>query len=725
MPLSASPERDLLSLPETRNLSLSGFLGARLAANREGRLLVFPSDEMLLAGFQKRPGEQVWIGEHLGKWLHAAGLAMAARPDDAALAARFLRLARALLETQLPDGYLGTYLDSERWTEWDVWTHKYVLLGLLEYEKETGDPRALAACRAIGDLLVSVFGEGRRDIIAAGTHQGLAATSALEPMTLLYRRIGDERYRRFCDYLIARAEQHTGLCSIPEETGGVAGVGNGKAYEIMSNYVGLVEHWRGTGDPRALVAAKAAQASLARDYRFLTGAIDAHEHFSVPRTLVPTGRCTETCVQVTWEQLNGQLLRATGAARYADELHRHVYNHLLAAQHPDGAKWCYFTPLEGRRPYVREMNCCGSSGVRGVELARSFFVMRARDGLAVNFYETSEYRAEVGGAPVTLRQETDYPWQGAVRIGVLVERPVEFTLRLLIPFFAERATLDGEILRAGPGEYAELTRLWSGSSELELRFPMPVVAHHQQGRVALSRGPLFFACDAADHPGLDLSQCRPDVARLAECVFDPAGRRLRVPAQGGGTLLYRPLAEAGTTGQLTSLWMPVAPAILARPELTRAFTPPYGEWASRAGRMRHSFVDGEAGTYWTTDDGGEAEEDWFAVHFALPTRIVGVRFHHGRLTEAGGWWVVGEGERPALPVVEAQTEPGGPWRRVATLPYPPTTDASPGGVRSYAAYAARFDPVEVVAVRVVGRPARGSRPDGNYVSCGELEVLLR
>ncbi len=59
----------------------------------------------------------------------------------------------------------------------------------------------------------------------------------------------------------------------------------------------------------------------------------------------------ETCVTTTWIQLNWQLLRLTGEAKYGDEIERAYYNHFAGAQLPDGSKWCYYTPLEGTKPY--------------------------------------------------------------------------------------------------------------------------------------------------------------------------------------------------------------------------------------------------------------------------------------------------------------------------------------------------------------------------------------
>src|SRR3954468_2530844 len=50
---------------------IEGMLGERLSANLEGRLL-HVDEPRLLRGFEQPPGEQAWIGEHIGKYLDAA-----------------------------------------------------------------------------------------------------------------------------------------------------------------------------------------------------------------------------------------------------------------------------------------------------------------------------------------------------------------------------------------------------------------------------------------------------------------------------------------------------------------------------------------------------------------------------------------------------------------------------------------------------------------------------
>ena len=53
----------------------------------------------------------------------------------------------------------------------------------------------------MADLLIATF-PGKKSILAAGTHVGMAATSVLEPVVLLYRFTGDKRYLEFAKYIV-------------------------------------------------------------------------------------------------------------------------------------------------------------------------------------------------------------------------------------------------------------------------------------------------------------------------------------------------------------------------------------------------------------------------------------------------------------------------------------------------------------------------------------------
>ncbi|MEP7339411.1 MAG: beta-L-arabinofuranosidase domain-containing protein, partial [Acidobacteriota bacterium] len=125
---------DRFSPAEPGAVQLQGFLGERCQKNERARLLTKNEDD-LLGGFQHRPGKQAWVGEHVGKWLHAATLAWL-YTKDAQLKTKLDRIATELIATQQADGYLGTYANGAHWAmgkeqQWDVWVHKYDLLGLV------------------------------------------------------------------------------------------------------------------------------------------------------------------------------------------------------------------------------------------------------------------------------------------------------------------------------------------------------------------------------------------------------------------------------------------------------------------------------------------------------------------------------------------------------------------------------------------------------------------
>jgi len=208
--------------------------------------------DRLLEGYRKRPGRQSWDGEHVGKWLHAATLAWV-NTGDPLLRQKLDVVAAELVKCQLPDGYLGTYLDKDRWTEWDVWAHKYNLIGLTTYMRYTGNQAPMPACRRMADLLCRTFGDqpGQRDIITAGFHKGMAPTSVLEPMVLLYRMTGEPRYLDFCKYILRAWEHPNGpkIVSTLLTAKRVDKVGNAKAYEMLSCLNGALEYHRTVGEP--------------------------------------------------------------------------------------------------------------------------------------------------------------------------------------------------------------------------------------------------------------------------------------------------------------------------------------------------------------------------------------------------------------------------------------------------------------------------------------------
>jgi DUF1680 family protein len=734
---------------------LAGWVGQRIAVNESNRLVKLDPDR-LLEGYRKRPGRQSWDGEHIGKWLHAATLAWV-NTGDAALRQKLDHTVAELIKCQLPDGYLGTYLEKDRWTEWDVWAHKYNLLGLLTYMRYTGNTEPLSACRRMGDLLCDTFGDapGKRDIIKAGHHMGMAPGSVLEPMVLLYRRTGQPRYLDFCQYILRAWEQPNGakIISTLRTAKRVDKVGNGKAYEMLSCLNGVLEYYRTVGDPKFLEACVNAWQDIVANRLYVTGAASYGEMFRDDFDFPNVANVGETCVTVTWIQFNAQLLRLTGEARFAEQLEHVILNQLLGAQSCDGAAWGYYVQMEGKKPYSSTLDghCCLSSGPRGVALIPTFAVSTDADGVVVNLYDAGTAKLELRDhTAVQVTTETSFPADGRIRISVAPSAKKSFALKLRIPAWCQRATLrlNGEILDAEPGRdgYVALTRKWSQSDKVELDLKMePRVVigdHRNKGKVAVLYGPLVLAADEAllgegAHSLSAVAPAGPDLRSLrvasepapANLASWPGAKVFRVNAiarrptgtiKAGAPLRIRliPFADAGGTGTGYKVWLPLGVVAVNGNVLLEGM-----ERRSRLGNQGGSINDDDAQSFVVTFGNKHAAEDWYAVTLEEPVSISRVVFIHGKTFHDGGWFDASAGK----PRIQAKATSNGEWETIGELKdYPATSATDPAGLQAGERFTCQLPtPKKAIAIRVLGKPACGDDPKRAFSSCAELQAFER
>jgi len=560
------------------DIHLEGWLGERVMKNESVRL-VNVDVEPLLAGYRRKPGVHPWIGEHIVKWMHAATLAWAYTGDEA-LRRKLDYAAAELVKAQEPDGYLGTYTPDKRFglfkeADWDVWSHKYCLLGLLTYYQYTGDAASLAAARKAGDLLISTFGPGKKSINSAGTHVGMAATSVLEPMVLLYRCTADVRYLDFARYITQAWREPKGAKIIDAllTAKQVNKTANAKAYEMLSNLVGLCELARATGDRSLLDPVVNAWEDIVARRLYITGSASSHEHFQDDYHLPndPKANVGETCVTTTWIQLNAQLLRLTGSARYANEPERSFYNHLAAAQRPDGAQWCYYTSLEGAKPYGPGINCCVSSGPRGMALVpQQLYLVTRADGdsaqtVLVSTFESSRVTATLDGKSVSIEQKSDFPRSGHSTLTVHTARPARFALAIRAPTWARPLSIGFK--NAKPemrdGWMTIPAREWNDGERVEVSFVMAgsyvAGTHENAGTAALMWGPFVLAFDQSQNGGEAPSSvslapdAKPRLVKGNGLTFETSVRSTAQPAPHPA--IFVPFADAGSSGGHYQVWL--------------------------------------------------------------------------------------------------------------------------------------------------------------------------
>jgi DUF1680 family protein len=494
----------------------NGLLNSHVLINMEQRLLKIDS-ALLLSGFVHRPGAQTWIGEHMGKFLFSATNTYRYTSDER-IKALMDDMLHKYIATQLPDGYLGTYLPKDYWSSWDVWAHKYAIIGLLSYYSVTGYEPALETAKKAADLICRTFGEepGKLDLNKSGSQAGMASGSILEPMIDLYRYTGDEKYFQFAKYIIRNWEAATGpkIVSSLEQYGKVTKVGNAKAYEMMSCIVGILKYYKLTGDTRYLKAAQIAWDDIVDNRLYLTGTASAHERFQSDHNLPAEAndKMGEGCVTMTWIQFNEQMLKITGELKYVEQIEKAVYNHLLAAENPQTGCVSYYTSLQGVKPYkCNQLNsCCLSSIPMGISSLTNLIWGNVNNKFSIMLYEPGEMSDSITASDgskilLNIKAASNFPSDGKVVYIVNPSSNKKFAIQFRIPSWSANYTLTVNGVKQKTGnDLVKLEREWKPNDKIVVRFDMPLQliegGPSYPGYIAYKRGPQVLALDSLLNP---------------------------------------------------------------------------------------------------------------------------------------------------------------------------------------------------------------------------------
>lgn len=497
-----------------------------------------------------------WRGEYWGKMMRGACLICQYSADET-LHVILTDSVRDLLDTADADGRISTYSRAHEFSGWDMWSRKYVLLGL-EYYLEICRDDALAAriietmCRHADYILTHVgpAGEGKKPILETSHMHGcLNSSSILEPIVRLYSLTGEQRYLDFAAYIVAEGgckgenifESAFADVKAPYEYAYV------KAYEMMSCFEGLIEYARVTGDDHCRDAA------IRFGYKILETELSVigcsgcnHEYFdntarvqTRPPVELPS---QETCVTVTWMKLCHQLLRLTGDPVFADALEQSFVNAYLGALNTHGVTERYdtkplfpgetdkitryfpltfdsYSPLtadtRGRkvaglcafRDDRTFYGCCACIGSAGIGIMGRIAVMEQDNGLVMQYYLDGRLHLTThAGAEVVLNVETGYPYDGQVRITVERWDNGLASLSLRIPGWSAKTavTICGAPTLAVPGTYMTITREFAPGDCITLSFDRrlrrilpPFADGPDAGRyAAYALGPVMLAKDA-------------------------------------------------------------------------------------------------------------------------------------------------------------------------------------------------------------------------------------
>jgi DUF1680 family protein len=513
---------------------LQGVVRQYINAVTEHWLLTAPlANPAMLDMFRDRdypPQRQLvpWAGEFAGKYLTSA-VQVLRTTNNPKLRSFIGEFVQRLLDLQDVDGYLGPWTKTNRLTNfdplqedggmvtWDTWGHYHIMLGLLLWYEESGDPRVLHAVERIGDLLCDIYlrAPEKRLVDTGMTEMNLAPVHSL---CLLYRKTGIQRYLDLALQIVdefAAASQDGPLAGdyVNQALAGFEFYEMPKPrWESLHPIMALAELYSITGDERYRQAFEQIWWSIVKFDRHNTGGFSSGEKASGdPFDRGPI----ETCCTIAWIALSVEMLKLTGNSIVADEIELSSLNTVIGMHSPTGRWATYNTPMDGvRRASAHsivfqaregspELNCCSVNSPRGFGMLSDWAVMEDEEGVILNYYGPSSMQLNIlEDITVKLHQETDYPISGNIKIHFTPMKNKEFSLKLRIPYWSEKTKLllnNQEISGVTPGQYYVIRRIWQEGDFIDLNLDMTL--HYWAGERAcdgltsIYRGPILLTYD--------------------------------------------------------------------------------------------------------------------------------------------------------------------------------------------------------------------------------------
>jgi len=303
----------------------------------------------------------------------------------------------------------------------------------------------------------------------------------------------------------------------------------------MYLYSGAADVAAATGDTGYIRAMKKVWEDVVYRNMYFTGGIGAsgdNEGFSNDYDLPNEQAYCETCASVGMVLWNERMNELTGESKYIDVLERSLYNGALDGLSLTGDRFFYDNPLASNGQHERSAwfgtACCPANISRLVESVGNYIYGSNENSLWVNLFVGSNTSAKINNTHVALSMETNYPWDGKVRLQLSPAAPTNFLVYIRIPGWTQGDIVDGDLYAetsaikaplqffvndepvsfTQKNGYAVINRQWKKDDVITFEYKMPVLQiasrkelAYNNDRIALQRGPIIYCVEGADNNG--------------------------------------------------------------------------------------------------------------------------------------------------------------------------------------------------------------------------------
>jgi DUF1680 family protein len=490
---------------DTQNVKVEGELGRRLDLISTINIPKIDIENIFLNHFRNQsPDPKVRDGfVGIGMLLDAI-LRFAYYSQDPAMMELKEYIAKELIEAQGTDGYIGIFTEEKRQTGWDTHEGGYIILALTNDYILFEEKGSLLAASKYADYLIS-----RNVTQLVGLDEGFIQ---------LYHATDDRKYLDYCINIFGLKDFYF---SIQHHTRHV--------YGHMERALMQLKLFEVEPDENLLYKPRVAVEFLVNmDGLDIIGGSGVCEHFN---TTHEGNVCNaESCATAYIIWLLHDLLKMEGNSFYGDIMERSIYNALFAAMSPTGDSIRYFTDYESAKEYYPDdYFCCPNNYRRIISDLPELIYYKSDKGIAVNLYSNSTVTALINNQRVVVRQQTEYPSSGDIKLFIDPAEESTFEVKLRIPLWCKNPTvkINDSIPFEKPitGTFYIISRRWDTGDIIELSLPMEYRLVRGRGsqwrKVALLRGPVVYGISDKINPYInENTDIRIDADSFSNALFD-------------------------------------------------------------------------------------------------------------------------------------------------------------------------------------------------------------
>jgi DUF1680 family protein len=501
------------------------------------------------------------------KWLEGAAATLAAT-NDSALDDRLDEIISVIAKAQETNGYLDTWIQLHQRAgdtnavpfqnpeNFEMYNFGQLMTAACVHYRATGKTNFLAVARRAADFLCDEFKEPTpalaNNLICPSHYMGIVE---------LYRATSEPRYLEVAKKFFVMRDLAKDGGDDNQDRIPIAQQNEAEGHAVRANYLyaGTADLFLETGDANLWAPLEKIWTNVVTKKMYITGGCGAlydgaspdgakdqkhitrvHQAYGRNFQLPNTTAYNETCANIGNTLWNWRMFLATGDTKFMDVVELALYNSVLSGVALDGTNYFYTNPLRVTDPMPTDLRwsrtrvpfvssfCCPPNLLRTVAESADYAYGKSSDAIWVNLYGGSVLETVLAnGQNVKLAQETEYPWNGRVRIKILDCGQEAFALKLRIPGWAEGASVrvnDAPAdFSAQTQSYFEIRRGWQPGDFVDLDLPMSVrlmeanpLVEEDLNQIAIQRGPVVYCLESPDLPrGVKISD-----------VFMPSGMKL-------------------------------------------------------------------------------------------------------------------------------------------------------------------------------------------------------